>query len=160
VLTYRICDAQGSHLGTLTTARGTWGVGDMFFSDNGEHFRFLGSDFPQRPGDITIVAEPIPIPAHWSESIPREVGCRCADSAPLELRGDEVVDYRRHLTRVRQQEGSFAWLRRCPFTGQEWVEDDAIDPGAGESGRILRLRRFPEAWNAGGQPDGRRDFRN
>ena len=73
--------------------------------------------------------------------------CRCDDVSLIEMRGDEALDYRRHLTRVSQQSGSQAWLMRCPTTGQEWVEDAPIDTGGTGMVGLTRLRRFPEAWN-------------
>jgi hypothetical protein len=65
MVTFSLRDAQGADLGTLTTQQTTWGDGDMFYADDGRHYRFVGVGVPSPTGQPAIVVETVEIPPHW-----------------------------------------------------------------------------------------------
>jgi len=62
---YVIRTREGQELGTLTTNRLTWGLGDTFFADDGSHMRLVEFDRDDEGGSVLIV-EPLPLPESWN----------------------------------------------------------------------------------------------
>jgi hypothetical protein len=60
MITYLLHTRGGDTIGTLTTARTTWGLGDMFYTDDGSHVRLLATEFTHGVDRPMLVVERLP----------------------------------------------------------------------------------------------------